>query len=622
MSYPRTGIIKQLRAATRWRWYAELSALSGLAALVYLWNIGGSERSEYYAAVVRSMSESWKAWFFGSLDATSSITLDKIPGSYWLTALFVKLFGFTTPNLIIPNAIATIGTVLVVALTAKYLYNELAGVIAGVVVIATPIVAAVARSNQPMPPFLFSLSLVAYFAVRSLREKSRKWLIFAGLGIGLAFQMYMVEAWMVWPPLIAAYFVTQQSLRKKFSDLLIAGSLSVVASLWWIITVALIPANQRPWIGGTSSNNPLEMVFGYNALGRFGFGAHVAGVRRGAPPFAGQPSVFRFFHIGVSSQILWTIPIAIACAVILFVIKEKREIAVFSGSWLIMFTAILSELKGMHEFYLATLAIPMGISIASGFVVMIGRKKYRLLAILVSLTSGLALYEAIRFPHYLPYLAPIQIALGVVFLVLAWRINPAKTTRNLRLTAATTALLAITLTPLGWSVDVKNHPNTYNPVAGPNFLAPDGLNSDLSNLLLSGKADFLLTPEPAMIAALKAQPAIRYQLATLGAVEAAPYSTRGVSTLPLGGFNAKDPFPSKGEIKTYIKRRQLNFVLLHVNHLGGGKLTLAGAGSNSVVFNAASWIVANCKPVDAPLKKNDLQLFECQPNAPPLITKK
>jgi 4-amino-4-deoxy-L-arabinose transferase-like glycosyltransferase len=619
MTFPATGKIRQIRAANGWRWYAELFAISGLAAMVYLWNIGGTERSEYYAAVVSSMSKSWKAWFFGALDANSSITLDKIPGSYWLTAIFVKLFGFSTQNLIIPNAIATIGTALVVAITAKYLYNELAGVIAGVVVIATPIVAAVARSNQPMPPFLFSLSLVAYFSIRALREQSRKWLIIAGLGIGLAFQMYMVEAWMVWPPLMLAYFFTKQARRKKIADILIAGTISLVSSLWWIVTVALIPAKNRPWIGGTSSNNPLEMVFGYNALGRFTIGGHpVAGVRRGAPPFAGQPSVFRFFHLGVSSQILWMIPIAIACALILFFLKEKREAAIFTGAWLIMFSAVLSELKGMHEFYLATLAIPMGLSIASGFVVLIGRKRYKLMALLVVLTSGLALFEAIKFPHYLPVLAPIQIALGIAFVALAFKINPDKASRNTRLVAATMALLAITLTPLGWSIDVKNHPNTYNPVAGPNFLAPDGLSGQLSQFLLSGKADYVETPSSKLLNALKDQPAIKYQIATLGAVEAAPYTTRGVKALPMGGFNGKDPWPTVSEIKSFVKRREVNYVVLSVDRHEKGKKKLLDDGVNPVVDKSAAWILAHCKPVVAPLKSPSSQLFMCQPNAPPL----
>jgi hypothetical protein len=43
-----------------------------------------------------------------------------------------------------------------------------------------------------------------------------------------------------------------------------------VLSLSWIIAVSLVPASDRPYIGSTLTNNPWEMVFGYNGLGRFG----------------------------------------------------------------------------------------------------------------------------------------------------------------------------------------------------------------------------------------------------------------------------------------------------------------------------------------------------------------
>ena len=42
-------------------------------------------------------------------------------------------------------------------------------------------------------------------------------------------------------------------------------------SISWIVIVALVPAADRPYIDGTTNNNPFSMVFGYNALTRFGF---------------------------------------------------------------------------------------------------------------------------------------------------------------------------------------------------------------------------------------------------------------------------------------------------------------------------------------------------------------
>jgi BCD family chlorophyll transporter-like MFS transporter len=74
-----------------------------------------------------------------------------------------------------------------------------------------------------------------------------------------------------------AWFFTEQKLLKKVLDLAIAGSISLSLSLVWIITVWVIPTDSRPYIGGTYHNNPWEMVFGYNALGRFAVTAGVSG---------------------------------------------------------------------------------------------------------------------------------------------------------------------------------------------------------------------------------------------------------------------------------------------------------------------------------------------------------
>ena len=47
----------------------ELAALLALAAVLYLWSLGQNGfANEYYSAAVRSMTESWHAFLFGSFD--------------------------------------------------------------------------------------------------------------------------------------------------------------------------------------------------------------------------------------------------------------------------------------------------------------------------------------------------------------------------------------------------------------------------------------------------------------------------------------------------------------------------------------------------------------------------
>ena len=43
-----------------------LLAVAALAAVLYAWNIASVDLAPYYSVAVKSMSESWKAFFYGT----------------------------------------------------------------------------------------------------------------------------------------------------------------------------------------------------------------------------------------------------------------------------------------------------------------------------------------------------------------------------------------------------------------------------------------------------------------------------------------------------------------------------------------------------------------------------
>ena len=47
-----------------------------------------------------------------------------------------------------------------------------------------------------------------------------------------------------------------------------AGAAVVVGGGWWVAIAELVPAADRPYIGGSTNNNVLQLAFGYNGLGR------------------------------------------------------------------------------------------------------------------------------------------------------------------------------------------------------------------------------------------------------------------------------------------------------------------------------------------------------------------
>src|SRR5215472_11778671 len=88
-----------------WTTPALIVLLLGTAAL-YLWDLSSSGYANtFYAAAVQAGTKSWKAWFFGSLDSASFITVDKPPASLWVMGLSGRIFGFSSWSLLAPQAL-------------------------------------------------------------------------------------------------------------------------------------------------------------------------------------------------------------------------------------------------------------------------------------------------------------------------------------------------------------------------------------------------------------------------------------------------------------------------------------------------------------------------------------
>jgi hypothetical protein len=81
----------RLRVATgtqaRWTRPA-LGVLLTATALLYLAGLSRNGwANDFYSAAVQAGAKSWKAFFFGSFDASNFITVDKTPASLWVMEL-------------------------------------------------------------------------------------------------------------------------------------------------------------------------------------------------------------------------------------------------------------------------------------------------------------------------------------------------------------------------------------------------------------------------------------------------------------------------------------------------------------------------------------------------------
>ena len=135
--------------AGRWT-RAGLVALLALTALAYLWDLSASGFANgFYAAAVQAGTKSWKAFFFGSIDSSNFITVDKTPASLWIMELSGRLFGFNSWSMLVPQALEGVAAVALLFAAVKRWFGAAAGLLAGLVLASTPVAALMFRFNNP-----------------------------------------------------------------------------------------------------------------------------------------------------------------------------------------------------------------------------------------------------------------------------------------------------------------------------------------------------------------------------------------------------------------------------------------------------------------------------------------
>jgi len=645
-------------------WHTGLATLIVASATVYLWALELASRSEYYASIAYSMSMSFSNFFFGALDPAGTGSLDKIPGSYWVPAAFVKIFGFSTWSIEAPNAIATVVAVILIAIATKRLAGPTAGLLAGAAFAATPIVAAVARSNQPQSFFLLTLALAFFSGVNAIQKKSLGHLVLAGVWVGLAFQTYMLEAWAVWPALIVAYLLVDKKLILKLRDLAIAGLTSLVVSLSWMFVVSLVPASARPYVGGTYSNSAWEMVFGYNGLGRFSAtGSSTGAYRSFTPPFSGSPSVLRLFNEQLAGQIAWLIPTAILGIVLLFLLKFSKPVIWLLTVWFATFALMFSVVAGMHQFYTSALAVPMVAIVGVAFAEARKQNKAWMQLSLIGLTVTVAIAISLTYSSYLPWLPWVQLVVGILAAVAVIVADEMTLTRTWWVALLSGA--SMLLTPIAWTIDTVNHTNSINPMAGNGSAMVGGMGGGMGGPggmqggpgqmpgrqmpNLNGQGQMpggqgqqgqgqmgqgggmpgMGGASSALISYLQAnRGTASYLVATYGAMSSASIITAtGESVLPIGGFDGSDPYPSLDAFKKLVAEGKLRFVLAGgQGSMGGGmggpggmQGGASGPAQQTGTANASSnnsstisaWVTSTCSLVtDTSVSANNL--YDCQ----------
>lgn len=474
----------------------ELAVLLALAAVLYLWALSRNGwANDYYSAAVRSMAGSWHDFLYGSFDAKGLMTVDKPPLALWVQALSVKLFGFNSLAILVPQALMGTASVgLLYDLTRRH-WGRIAGTVAGLALALTPVVVAMSRHNNPDALLILCSVGALWCFVRALEKGATKWLVLAGVCVGLGFEAKMGAALMVVPGMALAWlWVAPRGRLVALRQLAWAGAAMVAVALAWPVLVWLTPASSRPWISGTSDNSIWSLIWEYNGLGRLdGQTGGPSSLGTGGT-FGGPTGIFRLLNESLGGQAGWFLGAALAGGLGIAALSRLRRADPRTG-WIIAVggafgvTAIaFSFANGIFHPYYTSLLAPFAAALLGATAGQVlksekeggrGAALGRLLgAVAISLGTIVELVVINNSATDLDWLvAPLVIVSMVAILALlssdviaahlGGRTRGASPAR-LRLVALACALGILLVGPAIWSVDTLGHPTSSTfPAGGP-----------------------------------------------------------------------------------------------------------------------------------------------------------
>jgi 4-amino-4-deoxy-L-arabinose transferase-like glycosyltransferase len=610
------------------------AAIAVLAAVLYSWDLSRSGMgNSFYAAAVKSGTESWKAFLFGSLDPGSFITVDKPPASLWVMELSGRIFGFSTWSMLLPEAAAGVASVLLLYRVVRRWQGELAAVLAALALTLTPIAVVMFRYNNPDALLTFLLVAAAWALWSAVESGATSRLVLCGALVGLAFMTKTLEAFVVVPGFALVYLCCgPQRLVRRCVQTGWAALALVASSAWWVVIVELWPASSRPYIGGSTDNSELNLIFGYNGFGRLsGSESGLGGIGAGSG-FGGQPGPLRMFNGLVGGQISWLIPFALAGLVAGLWLQARSPRADLAragfllwGTWALCTMVVFSDARGIfHPYYTVILAPPIAALAAGGGVALwrLGRRSRWYAPALPAAVVGNAVWAAVllrRTPHYYRGLPTAIVIVGIVAAAaLAVSLTRVLAARWLAVTAGGIATATLLAGPVVYSLtsirDAGNGPlasagpgggfGGLGGIGGPGGTGGITLTPQLEKALRARGID--VTPE--MLEAFRAggvpggggaagggtaaadlentnvntklvdyllrhQGSSKYLLAVNGSQTAAPYILHtGKPVIAMGGFIGSDPAPTLAGFIHLVAAGQVHYVLV------GGGFGAAAAG--------------------------------------------
>ncbi|MGW4247038.1 ArnT family glycosyltransferase, partial [Nocardia sp. NPDC004722] len=529
-------------------------------------------------------------------DAT--ISIDKLPGSIWIQALSVRIFGPHLWAYQLPQVIEGVLTVLVLYRAVRRLSGPHAALVAAVIAALAPAAVALDRGNISDTLLILLLVLAADQAAAVIVSGRTRHLLYCGLWVGLAFQAKMAQAWLIVPAIAAAALIAtpKTELRQRFTGLIGFGAITAVVSLSWMTLVGLLPAGHRPYVDGSHHNSLFEQVFVYNGASRTndGFGVGAANFVTGGDGAGYRAALVlgpgnRFDHVfggGGGREAGWLVPLALVCLIVLAWVARRRprtdhETAALTlwGGWLLIHLAVFLLIGTVNPYYLAVLVPPVAALIGMGANAFRQSSDRR-----VRMLGLWAVAATAAYGWWLSAPAPGWVRIGLVFVTVAVIAAALRVRESL---VAVLLLAAALAAPTAAAVSVVA--DGYGPLDTPYESArarqvTQGFMA--SSIDEARKLDDDLAKMPVHV---------RYPLISYTTALASPFILVSGRQVPsVGGFTGAAPVPATADVARMIDSGEVGIALI-----------------TNADDDRLAWIRQHCRALPGQGDGNAIQAYNC-----------
>jgi 4-amino-4-deoxy-L-arabinose transferase-like glycosyltransferase len=253
-------------------WLA-LSLMLVLAAALRLWKIQDVTGNVFYDAAVRSMGTSWHDFFFGALEPSGTVSIDKPPVDLWLQVAATRVLGFGSIGLHLPEALGGVAACGLLFGALRRPFGLAAALLAALALTVLPVSALTARSDT-MDSVLAALEIAALWCSwRALESGRMRWSVLAAAVMGVAFNVKLAEM-LIALPALALLWLWAAAPGTRIRAVLATAGMFLAVALSWTAIASLTPIGKRPFPIGSANGSIWHVTVVYNGLDRLsGHGA-------------------------------------------------------------------------------------------------------------------------------------------------------------------------------------------------------------------------------------------------------------------------------------------------------------------------------------------------------------